>query len=99
MAQTPDPNKPTTDGASPGPSTYESAPAAGVTPHPPETQSGETLLVVAYMLVWVAVVAFVVAAWRRTRGLEGRLSAVERALEKSRAAQVPSTKRSGASEE
>ena len=95
MAQTPDTNKYTTDGASPGPSTYQSQPA----PNPPETHSGETLLVIAYMLVWLAVLAFVVAAWRRTRGLEGRLASVERALEKTRAVQVPSTKRSGASEE
>jgi hypothetical protein len=94
MAQTPDSNKNTTEGASPGPSTYEGAPA-----NPPETHSGETLLVVAYILVWVAVLAFVAAAWRRTRGLEGRLATIERALEKARAAQVPSTKRSGASEE
>jgi len=95
MAQTPDANKPTNDGASPGPSTYEGTSGA----NPPETHSGETLLVIAYILVWVAVLAFVAAAWRRTRNLESRLTTIERALEKSRAAQVPSTKRSGASEE
>lgn len=68
----------------------------GATPsaNPPESQSGETLLVVAYMLVWVAVLAFVAAAWRRTRGLESRLDTLEQALEKARSAQVPSTKRS-----
>lgn len=78
------------DGASPGPSSYESAPAAG----PPESQSGESLLVIAYMLVWIAVLAFVAAAWRRTRGLESRLSTLEQALDKARSVQVPSTKRS-----
>lgn len=67
---------------------------AAPTANPPESQSGETLLVIAYMLVWIAVLAFVAAAWRRTRGLEGRLDTLERALEKTRAAEVPSTKRS-----
>lgn len=86
------------DPASPAPSASAGAAnayeGAAPTANPPESQSGETLLVIAYMLVWIAVLAFVVAAWRRTRGLEGRLDILERALEKTRAAEVPSTKRS-----
>lgn len=62
---------------------------------PPETYSGESLVVVAYAFVWVAVFVFVVVAWRRTRGLEGRLDRLESALTKARSAPVPSTKRSG----
>lgn len=73
-----------------GATAYEGASSA----NPPESQSGEALLVVAYMLVWVAVLAFVAVAWRRTRGLESRLDTLEQALEKTRSAQVPSTKRS-----
>ena len=83
---------------SPAPSgsagTATSYEGAAPTASQPESQSGETLLVIAYMFVWIAVLAFVVAAWRRTRGLEGRLDVLERALEKTRAAEVPSTKRS-----
>ena len=61
----------------------------------PETTSGETLLVSAYAVVWVALMVFVVAAWRRTRSLEQKVSTLESAVAKAQAiAQTPSTKRS-----
>lgn len=67
------------------------------TPNPPEAYSGEALVVAAYALVWIAVFVFVAVAWRRTRGLEGRLDRLEGALDKARpAAPVPATKRSAA---
>jgi hypothetical protein len=66
----------------------------------PQTTSGETLLVAAYAIVWVAVMLFVALAWRRTRALEEKVGALEKALERTRAAaSTPSTKRSPAGEE
>jgi hypothetical protein len=59
-----------------------------------ESTSGEVLLVEAYAFVWLAVLGFVMLAWRRTRALEDRLTTIERALERSPRAPIPSTKRS-----
>lgn len=59
-----------------------------------ESVSGETLLVAAYAAVWLALMVFVVAAWRRTRSLEDKVSSLEKAVEKAIIAGTPSTKRS-----
>ena len=73
--------------------TYEGTGASPAGGPQGESYSGETLVVLAYAFVWIAVFVFVAVAWRRTRGLESRLDQLERALEKARA-EVPRTKRS-----
>jgi hypothetical protein len=61
-----------------------------------DSVDGSTLLVVAYAVVWLALMLFVVAAWRRTRSLEEKVVSLEKAVERaSVAATTPSTKRSG----
>lgn len=90
----------------PAPSTAPASSAAGqpgsfapVT-NEPQTTSGETLLVASYVIVWLAVMLFVALAWRRTRALEEKMTYLEKALERARAAAAtPSTKRSQAGEE
>lgn len=73
----------------------QAAPAASQTPPQttteavakrPELQSGETLLVEAYVAIWAITFLFIFAAWRRTRSLEEKLAAIEGGLRKARAA-------------
>ncbi|NUP13032.1 MAG: hypothetical protein HOW73_43890 [Polyangiaceae bacterium] len=75
------------------------APASSATPaggteglkpvaNEPETTSGEALLVSAYAVLWVALMVFIVLAWRRTRGLEDKVGTLERAIERARASGV-----------
>jgi hypothetical protein len=49
-----------------------------------ETTSASTMLVLAYLALWLILMVFVAANWRRQRALAERLSDVENAL-KSRA--------------
>jgi hypothetical protein len=46
----------------------------------PELQSGEALLVEAYIVMWILVLGFVVLAYRRTIAFERRLGALEQAV-------------------
>ena len=51
----------------------------------PELQSGETLLVEAYVAIWAITFIFIFLAWRRTRSLEEKLVMIEGGLKKARA--------------
>lgn len=57
----------------------------------PELQSGETLLVEAYVAIWAITFLFIFFAWRRTRSLEDKLAMIEGGLAKARAAQEKSS--------
>ena len=89
--------------AAPAPSA-EPAPAASTT-NPSgfnavndqkEMQSGEALLIEAYIAIWVLLFAFIVIAWKRTRKAEDKIAELEKAIERVKTAPVPvpSTKRS-----
>jgi hypothetical protein len=47
----------------------------------PEHYSGETLLVSAYAVLWVIVLAWVALAWRKQSGLTRRLDDLERVID------------------
>jgi CcmD family protein len=49
-----------------------------------EMQSGERLLVIAYMAIWLCVVALVVLSFRRQARLDQRIGALENTLAKAR---------------
>lgn len=49
-----------------------------------EMQSGERLLVIAYMAIWLCVVALVVLSFRKQARLDRRISALESALARAR---------------
>ena len=65
--------------AEPTTSTETAAPVA-----PPETQSGEWLLIEAYVAIWALTFLFIFFAWRRTRSLESKLEAIELGLKRAR---------------
>jgi CcmD family protein len=46
----------------------------------PEHYSGETLLVTAYAVLWVIVLAWVAMAWKKQAGLSRRLDDLERVI-------------------
>ncbi|HEX3771151.1 MAG TPA: CcmD family protein [Polyangiaceae bacterium] len=46
----------------------------------PEHYSGETLLVTAYAVLWVIVLAWVAMAWKKQAGLTRRLDDLERVI-------------------
>ncbi len=48
----------------------------------PEVQSGERLLVEAYIFFWVVAMVFVQLMWLRQRGIARRLDALEQAIDK-----------------
>jgi hypothetical protein len=48
----------------------------------PEVQSGERLLVEAYVCFWVIAMVFVQLMWFRQRGITRRLESLERAIDK-----------------
>lgn len=50
-----------------------------------EHYSGETLLVSAYAVVWLVILAWVVAMWRKQGTLDSRLYDLERELDKASA--------------
>lgn len=58
-----------------------------------EMQSGEALLVEAYMVIWVLVLGYVFLAWRRTRAIEDKMETLEAALQKTRAAAESAAKK------
>lgn len=49
-----------------------------------EMQSGERLLVIAYMVIWVLILGFVAFSFRKQARLDARINALETALTKSR---------------
>jgi hypothetical protein len=55
----------------------------------PEHYSGETLLISAYAVLWVIVLAWVALAWRRQVGLSTRLDDLERVLDEAARKQKP----------
>jgi CcmD family protein len=50
-----------------------------------EHYSGEVLLVAAYAVLWVVIFAWIGLVWRKQRGLDDRLSELERVLDKAAA--------------
>ena len=72
------------------------APSAGAAQSPAipmdsQMQSGEALLVEAYMVIWVLVLGWVFLAWRRTRALEDKMATLEEALARAAKAASPAT--------
>lgn len=49
-----------------------------------EMQSGERLLVIAYMVIWVLILGFVAFSFRKQARLDARIGALESALAKAR---------------
>ncbi len=50
-----------------------------------EMQSGERLLVIAYMAIWLCVVALIILSFRKQSRLDQRIGALEGAVAKARA--------------
>jgi hypothetical protein len=50
-----------------------------------ETRSGSTLLVEAYVVLWMILMAWLVMLWRKQAGLTARLDDLERAIDKAAA--------------
>jgi hypothetical protein len=46
----------------------------------PETSSAGTLLALAYLLMWVILIGFVLLSWRKQKKLDTRLAEIERRL-------------------
>ena len=55
----------------------------------PEHYSGETLLVSAYAVLWVIVLAWVALAWRKQADLSSRLDDLERVIDDAARKQKP----------
>jgi CcmD family protein len=53
---------------------------------PTEQYSGAALLVTAYAALWVIVFAWIALVWRKQRGLDARLSDLERVIDKAASA-------------
>lgn len=58
-----------------------------------EMQSGERLLVIAYMVIWVLILGFVAFSFRKQSRLDARIVALESALAKSRVADKPAAEK------
>lgn len=54
-----------------------------------ELQSGERLLVIAYMAIWLCVVVLVILSFRRQARLDQRIAALEGALSRTRDVRPP----------
>jgi hypothetical protein len=55
----------------------------------PEQHSGSTLLVEAYAVLWVILMAWVLFMWRRQASLGARLEGLERAIDRAAAKAQP----------
>ena len=55
----------------------------------PEHYSGEALLVSAYAILWVILLAWVALVWRKQNALDARLDDLEREIDKADAAASP----------
>ena len=53
--------------------------------NPSEQYSGGVLLVAAYAVLWVVIFAWIGLVWRKQRGLDARLTDLERVLDKAAA--------------
>jgi CcmD family protein len=53
----------------------------------PEVQSGERLLVEAYAAIWIILFVLILFGWRRQRRIDARITDLEAALAKARAAE------------
>jgi CcmD family protein len=53
----------------------------------PEVQSGERLLVEAYAAIWIILFVLILFGWRRQRRIDARITDLEGALAKARAAE------------
>jgi CcmD family protein len=53
----------------------------------PEVQSGERLLVEAYAAIWIILFVLILFGWRRQRRIDARITDLEAALVKARAAE------------
>ncbi len=51
-----------------------------------ETTSASSMLVAAYMLLWVVLMLFVALSWKRQRATAARLEAIERSLQENSSA-------------
>ena len=51
-----------------------------------ETYSGSTLLVVAYMAIWLLLMAWILMLWRKAQSLTSRLDGLEAAIDRATAA-------------
>jgi len=48
----------------------------------PQTTDAGTFLVIAYMLMWLATVLFILHTWRKTRGIQQRVDELQKAIAK-----------------
>ena len=80
---------PSTAAASPSTTPDDRATTFQAVKGEPEHYSGETLLVSAYAVLWVIVLAWVALAWRRQAGLSTRLDDLERVLDEAARKQKP----------
>lgn len=48
----------------------------------PETSNAGTFMVVAYVLMWLCTVLFILHTWRKTRSVEARISELQKAIAK-----------------
>jgi hypothetical protein len=48
----------------------------------PETTSAGTLMVAAYVLMWLCAVLFILQTWRKTRSVENRMEELQKAIAK-----------------
>jgi hypothetical protein len=53
--------------------------------NPTEQHSGTTLLVEAYVVLWVILMTWLLLLWRKQKGLNARLDDLERAIDKAAA--------------
>lgn len=74
---------------SPAPAPSASPAQSAAPPLDSQMQSGEALLVEAYMVIWVLVLGWVFLAWRRTRALEDKMATLEEALARAAKAAKP----------
>jgi hypothetical protein len=48
----------------------------------PQTTDAGTFMVIAYVLMWLATVLFIVHTWRKARGLQQRIDELQKAVSK-----------------
>lgn len=81
----------------PAPSAAPAAPSATITAHDPgfqevrggEVYRGETLLVSAYIAIWVLVFAWIALIWRKQASLHVRLDELDRSIDRAIRAKAP----------
>ena len=48
----------------------------------PQTTNAGTFMVVAYVLMWLCTVLFILQTWRKTRGIQQRVDELQKAIAK-----------------